>query len=183
MIMLDMEVQLVWYSSWNLTKVMYLLNRYLVIVDFAINYFRMVSLSFRCQKDDLNNRLKVLMVCALQLANHYSKQRQVSMGCCCSLDLKFKASPMASALTVIYTFALYLAECKFLFYPLSARSYRRLLNSRPDTLALRVCIVWKMNRLIIVVLATIYGASFVYVLTNFYIMLRPVVCEYGLSFF
>lgn len=42
MITLDQEISLVWQwnSNWSLTKLTFLVNRYLVIFDFALTYIR-----------------------------------------------------------------------------------------------------------------------------------------------
>ncbi|KAF9450809.1 hypothetical protein P691DRAFT_433556 [Macrolepiota fuliginosa MF-IS2] len=111
LITLDMEVRLIWQSKWNFTKGLYLLNRYLVIVDFVLNYFR-----------------------------SYGERVPI-------------CKALFQATAVVYTFALFVAEY---------------------SLAMRVCVVWKMNKIVVVSLTTVYTASFIWVLTSFYIMLRPI---------
>ncbi|KAF9453405.1 hypothetical protein P691DRAFT_780893, partial [Macrolepiota fuliginosa MF-IS2] len=102
MITLDMEMRLVWRCKWSFMKGVYLLNRYLVIVDFVLNCFRSYS-------------------------EHVP--------------------------ALIYVIGLFLSEY---------------------TLAVRVCVVWKMNRIVIVSLASVCVTGFTWALTSFFIMLHSI---------
>lgn len=115
LITLDMEVQYVWGSRWNLTKVVYLINRYLVIVDFVINYFRgSTNTSLPACMVDMWEPvlmcivLQVPMVCVFQHASRYFKPPQVRKGHVWPIGPD-PEQPFAA----IYTFALYAAECKY----------------------------------------------------------------------
>ncbi len=43
MITLNLEVSLVWNSDWSLVKVIYLVNRFLFIVEFVVAYIRKLN--------------------------------------------------------------------------------------------------------------------------------------------
>ncbi|KAF9450322.1 hypothetical protein P691DRAFT_773973 [Macrolepiota fuliginosa MF-IS2] len=111
LITLDMEIRLIWRREWSFTKVMYLLNRYSVVVDFVLNCFR-------------------------SYGEHVPACR-----------------PLFQATAVIYIIGLFLSEY---------------------TLAMRVCAVWKMNKIVIASLASVYVVSFAWTLTSFSIMLHSV---------
>lgn len=43
---MDMEVELVWKSQWKPTKVLYLMNRYLIIADAIVLELRKIFIYF-----------------------------------------------------------------------------------------------------------------------------------------
>ncbi|KAF9453406.1 hypothetical protein P691DRAFT_40863 [Macrolepiota fuliginosa MF-IS2] len=106
-----MEMRLIWRWEWSFTKAVYLLNRYLVIVDFVLNCFR-------------------------------SYGERVP-GC----------KPLFQAIAVIYVIGLGLSEY---------------------TLAVRVCVVWKMNRIVTTFLASVCVIGFTWALTSFSIVIHSI---------
>ncbi|KAF9439945.1 hypothetical protein P691DRAFT_768565 [Macrolepiota fuliginosa MF-IS2] len=111
MITLDMEIRLIWRREWSFTKVVYLLNRYLVVVDFVLSCFRSYG--------------EHVLAC----------------------------KPLFQATVVIYIIGLFLSEY---------------------TLAMRVCAVWKMNRILIAFLASVYIIVFTWTLTSSFVTLHSV---------
>ncbi|KAF9443572.1 hypothetical protein P691DRAFT_808732 [Macrolepiota fuliginosa MF-IS2] len=95
---------------------------------------------------------------AVYLLNRYSVVADFILHCLRSYGEHVPAcKPLFQATAVIYIIGLFLSECKSIY-----------------TLAVRVCAVWKMNRMVIASLASVYIIGFIWTFTSFFIMLHSV---------
>lgn len=171
MITFDLEVSLIWNSNWSLVKVVYLVNRFLPVLEFVFAYIR--RLSFH----------------TLQRCFFWPTYRQAIMGFfqsgpanrCMEYQVVSKFLLLMDTRTLwrwklidIYLVGTYVAECE----PSKQKFFRSYPKAAADTFALRTDAVWKMNKKMIIVLTPFYLGSFAYSAYNWAGLVAPLQCVF-----
>lgn len=79
--------------------------------------------------------------------------------------VSFPGTNLSTKPLVVYILGIYIAECEFLVCPSTSHASH---TPPTDTLAMRACVIWDMNKTVVASLLSYYIATFIYVNVSYF---------------